>query len=86
MEIKILEVSQSPVYGKTVVKKYAPWGMTLDEMLISIPDWSKVIETNVLVSITLWSGSLEQAEKDLEKLRAFLDDFENKTIIQESKG
>lgn len=85
MEIKILEASQSPVYGKTIVKEYMRWG-TLDEMLTSIPDWSKEIETNVLVSITLWSGSLEQAEKDLEKLRAFLDDFENKTIIQESKG
>ena len=46
--------------------------------------WNNIVVTEL--SITMWSGNKEQAIKDIEKLKAFLDDFENQTIIQESKG
>lgn len=77
MEIKILEISSTPAYDKTIVQTYSIWPATEYR-------WEDTTMTEI--KITIWSGDEKQALKDLEKLRAFLDDFENKTIIQESKG
>ena len=49
MEIEILEISSAPAYDKLIVQTYSVWGEER-KRLNTVPDWSKEIYTEFLLS------------------------------------
>lgn len=49
MEIKILEISSTPAYDKTIVQTYSIWGEER-KMLNTVPNWGRDIYTEFLFS------------------------------------